>query len=404
MKNKFEVVLLGSDMNAYGMARSVHEQYGMKCHSVGKMQLSHTRYSQLLQHHIVNDFEDEKVFVQALLDLYEEIKCEKVLLIACGDTYVDKILNNKDVLASKYILPYIDAELADMLQHKTSFYNLCEKYGLDYPKTQVVSKDSYSSFNLELKFPVVLKPANSVMYWLVEFEGRKKAFLVHNQEQLEDTLRRIYSSPYDDEFIMQEFIPGDDSSIAVVNNYCTKSGKVVMQSFGNVLLEDHSPNGIGSHMAIISGEEPELLAKIKNLLEDLNYVGFANFDLKYDSRDNKYKFFEINLRQGRSSYFTTVAGCNLSKYIIEDYIFDNTLEYEVGIPNRIWSVVPKSVINKYVKNPEMKKKFNMIYKNSGYTNSLIYKEDLSFKRHLYQLKDFYLQNLRYLKHFSDKEL
>lgn len=404
MENKFEVVLLGSDMNAYGMARSIHEQYQMKCHSVGKMQLNHTKYSQLLDHHIVDDFEDEKVFVKALLDLYEQLNCDKVLLIACGDTYVDKILENRTALENKYIIPYIDLELADKLQHKTSFYQLCERYGLDYPKTQVISKENYTSFDLNIAFPIVLKPANSVMYWLVEFEGRKKAFLIHNQQQLDDTLNSIYNSDYTDEFIMQEFIPGDDSSIAVVNNYCTKDGIVQMQSFGNVLLEDHAPNGIGSHMAIISGEEPELLEKIKNLLEDLKYRGFANFDLKFDSRDNKYKFFEINLRQGRSSYFSTVAGCNLGKCIIEDYIFDNKLEYQTGIPNRIWSVIPKSVINKYVKNEEMKNKFNEIYKKDGYINSLIYKEDSNFKRHISQVKDFHLQRLRYLKHFSDKEL
>lgn len=404
MNNNFEVVLLGSDMNAYGMARSLHEQYGKISHSIGKMQLNHTRHSQILKHHIVNNFEDEKVFVEALLDLYEELNCEKVLLIACGDTYVDKILENKQALAEKYILPYIDVELADTLQHKTSFYNLCEKYGLDYPKTQVVAKSTYSDLKLNLKFPIVLKPANSVMYWLTEFEGRKKAFLIHDRAQLDDILNKIYNSTYDDEFIMQEFIPGDDSSIAVVNNYVSKNGKVIMQSFGNVLLEDHAPNGIGSHMAIISGEQPELLEKIKNLLEDLNYTGFANFDLKFDSRDNTYKFFEINLRQGRSSFYTNHAGCNLTKFVVEDHIFDNELPYTQSTPNKLWSVIPKSVIMKYVSNQEMKNKFLKVYKETGYCNSLIYKEDLNFKRHISQLKDFYLQNLRYLKHFSDKEL
>ncbi|MFV0424821.1 MAG: ATP-grasp domain-containing protein [Bacilli bacterium] len=404
MNKQFEVVLLGSDMNTYGFARSLHEQYGINSHSIGKLQLNHTKYSKLLNHHIVDKFEDEKVFVKALLDLYEELQCEKVLLIACGDTYVDKILENRQALENKFILPYIDLKLANKLQHKTSFYNLCEEYGLDYPKTQVVSKATYQSLDVTLKYPIVLKAANSVMYWLTEFEGRKKAFLIHNEEQLENTLHKIYNSTYDDEFIMQEFIPGDDSSIAVVNNYSTKEGRVVMQTFGNVLLEDHAPNGIGSHMAIISGEEPELLNKIKNLLEDLNYVGFANFDLKYDSRDKKYKFFEINLRQGRSSFFTTNAGCNLGKYVVEDYIFNNKLEYETGIPNKLWSVIPKSVIMKYVKNSEMKEKFLKVYKENGYCNSLIYNKDLNFKRHISQLKDFYLQNLRYLKHFSDKEL
>ncbi len=404
MKKDFEVILLGSDMNAYGFARSFHEQYGIICNSIGKLQLNHSRHSKLLKHHILDNFENEAVFVEALLKLHKVLDCEKVLLIACGDTYVDKILENRSALEEKFILPYIELELADRLQHKTSFYELCEEYGLDYPKTQVVAKSSYQDLKLNLKFPIVLKPANSVMYWLTDFEGRKKAFLIHDEEQLTDTLSRIYNSTYDDEFIMQEFIPGDDSSIAVVNNYVSKNGKVVMQSFGNVLLEDHAPNGIGSHMAIISGNQPELLEKIKNLLEDLNYTGFANFDLKYDSRDNTYKFFEINLRQGRSSFYTTNAGCNLAKYVVEDHIFNNTLPYTQSTPDKLWSVIPKSVIMKYVSNQEMKRKFLEVYKQSGYCNSLIYNEDLNFKRHISQLKDFYLQNLRYIKHFSDKEL
>ncbi len=404
MNKEFEIVLLGSDMNAYGFARSLHEQYGIISHSVGKLELNYIKYSKILNHHIVDDFEDEEVFVDALLKLYSKLNCEKVLLIACGDTYVDKILENRAALEEKYIIPYIDLELADTLQHKSSFYNLCEKHGLDYPKTQVIDKNNFETYDLNLKFPIVLKAANSVMYWLTEFEGRKKAFLIHDKAQLDDTLCRIYNSTYTDEFIMQEFIPGDDSSIAVVNNYSTQDGKVVMQVFGNVLLEDHSPNGIGSHMAIMSGREDELLLKIKNFLESINYVGFANFDLKYDKRDNKYKFFEINLRQGRSSFITTHAGCNLGKYIVEDYIYNKPIAYETGQEDRIWSVIPKSVILKYVKDEEKKAKFKEVYKKNGYCNSLIYKEDLNFKRHIAQVKDFYLQNLRYLKHFSEKEL
>ena len=52
---------------------------------------------------------------------------------------------------------------------------------------------------------------------------------------------------------------------------------------------------------------------------------FSNFDIKYDERDNTYKVFEINLRQGRSNFYVTGAGYNLAKYITEDYIYNNEI-------------------------------------------------------------------------------
>ena len=44
---------------------------------------------------------------------------------------------------------------------------------------------------------------------------------------------------------------------------------------GHVLLEEHSPHGIGNHAVILTECCEELERKIKGLLEQLHYVGFS---------------------------------------------------------------------------------------------------------------------------------
>ncbi len=401
-KAKIVPVLLGSDMNVYGMARSFHEQYGIMSYSLGKGCLPATKYSKIINSKIIEKFEDENVFVKTLLDFSKQFNDEKLLLIACGDTYVEPLINNKDVLSTRYIIPYIDKQLMQEIVAKEKFYDICEKYDLPYPKTEIVSKKNYQKLQLTLNFPVVIKPSNSVLYWKVSFKGKKKAFVAQTLEEFKIILERIYNSKYDDELILQEYIPGDDSCMRVINNYSTRDGRVVMQGLGHVLLEEHSPVGIGSHAAIISIRDEELENKVKFFLEDINYQGYSNFDMKYDHRDGKYKFFEINLRQGRSSYYVTAAGCNLAKYIVEDYVYKRELTMEKVEENILWRVVPTRVITHYVPVVELKELVKKLIKQKRVVNSLFYQEDLNMKRRLEQTVEYYKYFAKYYKHFGKK--
>ena len=100
----------------------------------------------------------------------------------------------------------------------------------------------------------------------------------------------------------------------VLTSYSDRNGKVKMMCLGHVLLEEHTPHGLGNHAVIITEPNEELMMRVKNLLEDLHYVGFSNFDIKYDRRDGKYRFFEINTRQGRSNYYVTGSGFNVANF------------------------------------------------------------------------------------------
>ena len=48
MTKEFTPILLGSDINVYGMARSFNEAYGIRVKALADVQLAATRYSKIV--------------------------------------------------------------------------------------------------------------------------------------------------------------------------------------------------------------------------------------------------------------------------------------------------------------------------------------------------------------------
>ena len=134
----------------------------------------------------------------------------------------------------------------------------------------------------------------------------------------------------------------------VLTNYSDRNGKVKLMCMGHVLLEEHTPHGIGNHAVILTEPCGEIAEKIRAFLEDIGYVGFSNFDIKYDQRDGKYKVFEINCRQGRSNYYVTGAGYNIAKLLVEDRVEGKDLPFVLADNPSLWRVVPRKVAFRYI--------------------------------------------------------
>ena len=64
----FEVVLIGTDINAYYMARNFHEAYNIKPYVVGRVPMKFTSLSNILNLQIVENLIEENVFVDTLID------------------------------------------------------------------------------------------------------------------------------------------------------------------------------------------------------------------------------------------------------------------------------------------------------------------------------------------------
>ena len=302
-------VLLGSDANVYGMARSFYMEYGVTSLAIGKGALAATANSKLVKMAVVEpNLEDDGVFVRTLTDFAKAHPGKTLVLVSCGDNYTGLMARARAALEPYYKFACPTPELVVELDTKEFFYKACERHGLAYPRTFGCTSENYKAVELPFPFPCIIKASNSVAYWNCKFPHKKKVFVAYSKEEFDAITAAIYSSSYQDNLVLQEYIPGDDNCMRVLNCYSGLDHKVKLMALGRPLLEEQTPEGIGNYAAIVNVRDDELMEKMKAFLEDVGWEGFSNFDMKYDARDGKYKLFEMNPRQGRSSFFVTAGG------------------------------------------------------------------------------------------------
>lgn len=371
-------VLLGADLNCYNVARAFHEQYQVISYAFGRYPLGATMYSRIVRFTAVAELNRSPVLLETLRRFAKEHAGNQLVLMGCTDEYADLIIENKALLEADYIIPYTTKELAASVCLKDRFCDYCQKFGIPHPKTVVFCPDSslQQLQSLPFDYPVVIKPAGSAAYWNHPFEGMKKVYIAHTPEEAEQVIRQIFDAGYPLNIVVQDYVPGDDANMYVLTTYSDQAGKVKMMCLGHVLLEEHTPKGLGNHAAILTETNRPLMEKFKAFLEQIGFVGFANFDIKYDPRDQEYKAFEFNIRQGRSSYYVTASGHNIAKYVVDDYI-GGCLPPDCSLnENKIyWRYIPDRIVNGYINETE-RRKIKRCKKEGRAFSSLRYPYDL----------------------------
>ena len=370
----FQPLLFGGDINVYSVARAFHEAYGVKSVAFGKFHTFPCAFSSIIDYRTCPDNEDPAVFLSNVEKVALEFSHKTVIVLGCGDSYVQLCAHLKDQFPRNVVAPYIDGALLDRLINKEHFYELCDQHGIDHPATFIYDKSMGHDFSLPCGAPYIAKPADSVAYWACGDHSLAKVYICQSWEELLESLDHVYAAGYQDHMVLQEFIPGDDSYMRVLTSYSDRNGKVTTMCLGHVLLEEHSPHGIGNHAVILTDCDEELELKFRDLLESLHFTGFSNFDIKYDRRDGKYKAFEINCRQGRSNYYVTGAGYNLAKYLVEDVIEHKPCALTVTQNRHLWLVIPPKVAFDYV-NPRYHQEMRALERANAAVNPLFYRPD-----------------------------
>ncbi|MBQ5583595.1 MAG: ATP-grasp domain-containing protein [Ruminiclostridium sp.] len=401
MEHNFQPLLFGGDINVYSVARAFHEAYGVKSVCFGKFASGPAYGSDIIDYRVCAKNEDPETFRKNVADVAAEFSDKTVLVMGCGDSYVKLAAENKEFFPANCIAPYIAGDTIGKLNNKEYFYELCDQFGIDHPGTFVYRKEMGHDFELPFQAPYICKPSNGVAYWEHPFEGNEKVFTCPDRKNLEEVLDKVYAAGYPDTMIIQDFVPGDDSNMRVLTCYSDRNAKVKLMCLGHVLLEEHTPHGIGNHAVILTEVNEEICQKVKAFLEEMNYVGFSNFDIKYDTRDGKYKFFEINCRQGRSNYYVTGAGYNIAKLLVEDRVEGKDLPFVLADNPSLWRVVPRKVAYDFIVS-EYHEEMKARIREGREVTPLFYDKDKAFGRTL-RMKKNLLGHFKKFKQYYEKK-
>ena len=295
----FRTLIIGNDINAYYLARCYHEFTGKKADLIsniipGMIPFAYTRYTKILNLKFIEKLWDEDVFLNAINEYYEEHKEEKILLVSSNETYGEFISKNKNKLKKKFYFNYPSIKMQNTLVNKEVFYKTYGNSIIDIPKTTYFNCKNDTDISDELLYPVILKPANVIKYKHINFKGNKKIYRLNTKEEVLSVIDLFKNAGYDDTLIIQEYIPGDDTHLFDAVIYADKNKKCKLVSFAEIGLQEHGSRMIGNATVLINGYSKfpgvtEQINKIKEFINKIGYQGFAEFDMKYDERDGKYK-------------------------------------------------------------------------------------------------------------------
>ena len=350
-------VFLGADLNCYNFARAFHEAYGVESYAFGRYAMAPTKYSKIIHFTIVPDIDNEHTMLKVLHDFAKEHAGKKLYLFGCTDDYAAMIIRRKAELP-EYIAPGPAAGLYGLIQKKAEFYEVCDKFGIPYPTTKVltapVDAAELTEDKLGFAYPIIVKPSSSVAYWKFPFDGMKKVYTAADPAEAAAIVKQIYASGYPDKMILQKMVPGGDDHMRVLTAFSDENGKVRAMCLGHTMVEEHTPHGLGNHAAIVTEDTTALplVENIRQMLEACHYTGFSNFDIKGSGEPGDVRVVEINLGEGGSN------DCVLNRNEV------------------FWHHVPAQVAFTYTEDKQLVEKARQLKAQGKEACSLLYKPDL----------------------------
>ena len=266
--------------------------------------------------------------------LYDYLGQHQVdLIIPLADDGADFLSKNKETIEKRFHLKCAiqSFEVFNIANDKQKLMELCERYGICHPHTKALPfgfrdiQEVVAEIALVtdyVGFPAMIKPNLS--------QGSKGIMRVDNMQELmrkyPDVCKQFGACT------LQQYVEQPDYYYNVML-YRDRKGN--MDNYTIIKIRRFFPIKGGSSCYSETVEYEYLLNQCREVLEKLNWVGFADFDVLEDVWTHELKIIEINPRVPSSFQAAFAAGVDFGKVFVADEFNEPICKFEYKIGKQV---------------------------------------------------------------------
>jgi len=284
------VIIIGGNVQGLGLLRT-YAQNNIKTILINNKRLDIVKFSKYLKKYIVFKRMNEPVELKNfLIHLAEIRKLQGWIILPTEDLTVYTLSKYKSELEQFYTIPTPQWDVIKYTYDKKLTYMLAEKLGIPIPKTYYPRDiDDIMDISEKIDFPCLLKP--SVMHRFHNLTG-KKLLKVNTKDEMIKSYKSMAQLIPPSEILIQEIVRGSPKNPISVGCFITKNlmSEVMIIKKRMIPLDF----GVGTYNETI--KVPELKQLSLKILNEIGYSGLCEVEFIWDSKDQTYKFLEINPR------------------------------------------------------------------------------------------------------------
>lgn len=297
---KHRIIVIGGDHhNTLGVVRSLGESLGKGYIILLSVfdGISFVTKSKYLNPKDIYNIKEESCIVEKIIDISKNENFKPVI-ICCGDTFIDVIDRNYDILKEYCILPNAGkAGRISKFLDKEAQCIVAQDCGMDVPSHCIID-NSYSDFS-KISFPCILKPINSIL-------GEKSDINIFYDL---NTLIQFLKTKSNYKYRVEKYIK-KLTEFQLIG--CSLDNNIIIPGYTTIIRQPKNTNtGYLKYSPIDNNVVSfDLLDKVYKFINNIGYKGLFSVEFIKDDSGKDF-FLEINMRNDGNAYCVKAAGVNL---------------------------------------------------------------------------------------------